>query len=202
MKKGILAALLLLALFTLPAAAAAGKPPTYEKPPRNEGPRGGSGEGTYLLVEKDPDTWEIIEGKEAASGKVTYNLSGSTFNFDLKAKKLEPNRKYRIDFIVTVTVDDKTTSTYYSIASVASDHRGTIRYAAELSQFAEAVCVNGEFDEPTPIQSGRTYEIKIHVKYDGSPPSGESGDLPCSGEGDGNFDYVLFEFLPLTFTGE
>jgi len=56
------------------------------------GPAGKSNVGHLSLFEKDPATWEIIEG--GAWGKMTYNLSGPEFEFVFNVHGLEAGVEY------------------------------------------------------------------------------------------------------------
>ena len=58
------------------------------------GPAGKSNVGHLSLFEKDPATWEIIEG--GAWGKMTYNLSGPEFEFVFNGHGLEAGVEYRL----------------------------------------------------------------------------------------------------------
>ena len=196
MKKYLLVALAVaLALSLVVGSAMAAGGPTYDKKSKNNGPRGNSNNGNYWLVEKDAD-WDIVTRDQGgAYGHVKYNLTGSSFDFKLNAHRLDPDTKYQIEFEVN--------GIYYAVASVASNSDGNVTYSASLSQFEELIGVGPVyFDSATPITSGDPYTIKIFVKNDGNPATGICPmGLPYSGNGDWNYDYRLFEFLPLTFTG-
>lgn len=58
------------------------------------GPAGKSNVGHLNLFEKDPGTWEIVEG--GAWGKMTYNLSGPEFSFVFNGHGLEARAEYRL----------------------------------------------------------------------------------------------------------
>ncbi|MBN2315542.1 MAG: hypothetical protein JXM79_16560 [Sedimentisphaerales bacterium] len=75
---------LLLSLTAIPIVMAAGP----------NGPAGKSNTGHLNLYEKDPATWEIVEG--GANGKMTYNLSGSEFEFVFNGHGLEAEVEYRL----------------------------------------------------------------------------------------------------------
>ena len=195
MKKYLLVALAVaLALSLVVGSAMAAGGPTYDKKSKNNGPRGNSNNGNYWLVEKDAD-WDIVTRDQGgAYGHVKYNLTGSSFDFKLNAHRLDPDTKYQIEFEVN--------GIYYAVASVASNSDGNVTYSASLSQFEELIGVGPYFDPATPITSDTVYTIKIFVKNDGNPATGTCPmGLPYSGNDDGNYDYRLFEFLPLTFTG-
>ena len=66
-------------------------------PAISKGPTGAAGKsnvGHLYLNEKDPGTWEVIEG--GAWGKMKYNLSGSTFDFVFNGHDLEPGYSYTL----------------------------------------------------------------------------------------------------------
>lgn len=58
------------------------------------GPAGKSNTGHLYLYEKDPDTWEIVDG--GAWGKMTYNLSGPRFKFVFNGHDLVPGEDYTL----------------------------------------------------------------------------------------------------------
>lgn len=63
-----------------------------EVPPSGQA---GKSNAAYLyLRQKNPETWEIVEG--GAWGKLKYNLSGSTFSFVFNGHGLEPNTEYSL----------------------------------------------------------------------------------------------------------
>lgn len=69
-----------------------------DQPPK--GPHGGAGPAgksntAFLeLLEKDPETWEIVEG--GAWGKMQYNPVGSTCDFKMNGHGLEPDTDYTL----------------------------------------------------------------------------------------------------------
>ena len=58
------------------------------------GPAGKSNIGHLYLYEKDPATWEIVEG--GAWGKMKYNLSGAEFEFVFNGHGLVPGENYTL----------------------------------------------------------------------------------------------------------
>lgn len=56
------------------------------------GPAGKSNTGHLYLYEKDPSTWEIVDG--GAWGKMKYNLSGPEFDFNFNGHGLEAGEEY------------------------------------------------------------------------------------------------------------
>jgi hypothetical protein len=57
-------------------------------------PVGKSNVGRLYLYEKDPDTWEIVDG--GAWGKMKYKLAGRTFRFVFNGHGLEPKTEYSL----------------------------------------------------------------------------------------------------------
>ncbi|HUW20969.1 MAG TPA: hypothetical protein VMW16_16840 [Sedimentisphaerales bacterium] len=58
------------------------------------GPAGKSNVGHLYLVEKDPQTWDVID--EGAWGKIKYNLAGPEFDFVFNGHELEPDMDYTL----------------------------------------------------------------------------------------------------------
>ena len=86
---------LLVAVMPVSAGPGRGGPPEPVPPygPGN-GPAGNSNVGHLHLYEKDPDTWEIVEG--GAWGKMIYSLSGPEFAFVFNGHELAPNTGYSL----------------------------------------------------------------------------------------------------------
>lgn len=148
------------------------------------------------LVQKDA-SFRPIAG---ARGRVDYAPDGNALTVRLRAAALKPGLRYLIELNV-----DGTT---YAIASRAADARGRLALDTTLMQFAEGACVGPNYDAPEPL-AGR-HVIKFWVKRDGNPRAGTSASaapgsagarLPCTGNGDGDYTYVLLEQSPAIFTG-
>ena len=75
---------LLLALVAVPAMAAPGK----------HGPAGKSNVAFLYLYEKDPSTWEIVDG--GAWGKLKYNLAGPEFEYVFNGHGVMPDTGYSL----------------------------------------------------------------------------------------------------------
>lgn len=58
------------------------------------GQAGNSNIAHWYLYEKDPTTWEIVEG--GAWGKIQYNIAGPTFDFVFNGHGLTPNTEYSL----------------------------------------------------------------------------------------------------------
>ena len=57
----------------------------------------------YLdLSQKNPDTWEVVEGD--ASGNMTYDISEPTFNFEFFGKGLETDTSYSLIYYAVAEV--------------------------------------------------------------------------------------------------
>ena len=70
---------------------------TKEKGPfgrGHNGPAGKSHIGHLYLVEKNPDTWEVV--KNGSWGKMKYILKGPEFSFVFNGHKLEANQSYTL----------------------------------------------------------------------------------------------------------
>jgi hypothetical protein len=145
------------------------------------------------LLQKDANFKPIPPGRGGATGSVWYTPSGPQFGFKLEAKGLKPDRRYLIE----LAVDDA----IFTVASRAADSDGMVAIDTTLTSFAEGVCVGPNYDASRPLDGAHT--IRFWVKADGNPPSGsgrtqssqfkEGQDLPCSGNGDGDYTYVLLE---------
>ncbi|HEY9517492.1 MAG TPA: glycosyltransferase [Gemmatimonadaceae bacterium] len=139
----------------------------------------------------------------APGGVFWYSPSGSSFEWYLRANGLDPGLRYRVE----VNVDD---SLSYAIGSIAADAGGRLFGHGSTEAFADRYCVGA--DAPSPIILQGKHRVGIRVKRDGSNP-GESSrggsttgpssrDLPCTGNGDDRFDYVLYEQKSAPFVGE
>ena len=85
MKKYLILALIVLVIGSLTIAVLAIGP---------HGPAGISNIAHLYLYEKDPSDWSIVDG--GAWGKMTYNLSGSTFDFVFNGHGLVPGKDYTL----------------------------------------------------------------------------------------------------------
>ena len=93
MKRRLTVCVLMCAVVALLAGSAAlGQKPTQAEIP--SGPAGKSHIGHLYLFEKDPVTWEIIDG--GARGKMKYNLEGYEFDFVFNGHGLEQGLDYTL----------------------------------------------------------------------------------------------------------
>lgn len=92
MKKVLFPILALVLVLALPTAVMAAKPEQGLK-----GLKGQAGDSNVAFVElweKDPSTWEVVEG--GAWGKLKYNLEGPTFDFVFNGHGLELGTNYSL----------------------------------------------------------------------------------------------------------
>jgi hypothetical protein len=150
------------------------------------------------LVRKDT-AFHPVDG-DGATGSVSYRAQGATFPLRAALENLDPAKRVLLELDVDGTV--------YDVASYQPTRDGKLSIDTTLSQFAEGTCVGPNFDAPRPL-AGR-HSIKFWVKRDGNPKSGteqppapwSGGTLSCSGNGDGDYTYLLLEGDIATFTGD
>jgi hypothetical protein len=152
------------------------------------------------LVQKDSAFNPIPSSKGGATGEVLYTPSGAGLHFVLHAFALPPGHRYELE----IQADSAT----YEVASVSPDPSGRLSIDTTLTEFREGECVGRNFDAPRSVNGRHT--VKFRIKRDGSPSSGTmpgiapstpGAQLPCHGNGDGNYDYALFESATAEFTG-
>jgi hypothetical protein len=152
-------------------------------------------------VRKDAHFRPIPRERGGAAGSLSYGARGPDLSLQIRAEGLVPGRKYRFD----LGVDGVT----YSLASRAAAPDGTWSLDTTLTAFAEGACVGRNFQPERPLAG--THALSFAIKNDGSPPTGTLADqappdgggaqLPCAGNGDGNYGYVLYEAEPGRFEG-
>jgi hypothetical protein len=153
------------------------------------------------LVQKDSQFRPIPADAGGASGSVWYTPSGKELSFQLQAQGLAPRKRYLLEMAVGETI--------YTLASHEATKDGELAVDTTLTSFAEGVCVGPNYDPPRSLQG--EHAIRFWLKADGNPPSGsgrehapqftDGQDLPCAGNGDGDYTYVLFENELARFTG-
>jgi hypothetical protein len=152
------------------------------------------------LEQKDANFRVIPRARGGATGAVWYTPSGPELRIQYRAVGLVPDRRYLIE----IAVD----STIYSVASHVADASGDLALDTVLTRFAEGACVGANFDAPRAML-GR-HRVRFWLKRDGSPRDGVVGgpvpgspgaSLPCRGNGDGDYTYVLLENAVAEFTG-
>ena len=102
MKKYLILVLIVLVMGALFVGVLAEKPGNVP-----HGPAGESNIAHAYLYEKDAN-WDIVDG--GAWGKITYNLSGSTFDFVFNGHGLEPDQEYCLIYFQDPKDDPWTTA--------------------------------------------------------------------------------------------
>ena len=159
------------------------------------------GMSSITLSQKDNDFRLVPPSAGGASAVVLYSPRGPGFHLRLNASGLKPSRRYALELQVDGTI--------YTVASYPADSHGALSFDTTLSTFEEGECVGRNYDPPRPIAGH--HDIKVWMKHDGSPSSGTmpgipanlpGAQLPCHGDGDGDYHYVLLENAPADFTGK
>jgi hypothetical protein len=125
----------------------------------------------------------------APSGTFSYLVVDGAINWYVFATHLAPSRAYRV---VLTAADGKE----YAVASRRTDEEGTLGVHGVETALQNRQCVGTE--DPSRRALASAGSLRVSVKSDGSA-SGASGNdllgsrsaLPCGGNGDGNFEYVL-----------
>jgi hypothetical protein len=152
------------------------------------------------LVQKDSSFHPIPASRGGATGEVLYAPHGPALHFVLHARSLPTGLRYELE----IQVD----SASYTVATYTPDARGQLTIDTTLTQFREGECVGRNFNAAQPVNGSHT--IKFRLKRAGSPssgtmpgiaPSAPGAQLSCHGNGDGNYDYLLFENATADFTG-
>ncbi|HEY2895929.1 MAG TPA: hypothetical protein VGJ12_02235 [Gemmatimonadaceae bacterium] len=167
---------------------------------QSESVRPGAGMSRVTLAQKDAAFRPIPRAAGGATGVVWYAHSGPALQFILHAYGLQPLRRYLLE----IQADDA----IYSVASHESDARGQLAIDTTLSRFAEGACVGTNYDAPRSLEG--SHKVKFWIKRDGNPVSGVSPNteaaapgaaLPCRGNGDGDYAYMLMENEIANFRG-
>lgn len=153
------------------------------------------------LLQKDERFRPLPPEKGGATGSIWYTPSGPELKFQLRAEGLVPGKRYLLEIAVEDTI--------YTLASRSATMGGELAIDTTLTHFAEGVCVGPNYDPPRALAG--PHAIRFWLKLDGNPRTGtgrehspqftEGQDLPCSGNGDGDYTYVLFENDVAHFTG-
>jgi hypothetical protein len=158
------------------------------------------GMNSITLSQKDASFTTIPPSAGGASAVVLYSPTGPGFHLRLNASGFSPARRYALELQVDGTI--------YTVASYVADSHGAIALDTTLTEFEEGVCVGRNYDPPHPVAGH--HDIKVWMKHDGSPSAGTmpgipasfpGAQLPCRGDGDNDYRYVLLENAPADFTG-
>jgi hypothetical protein len=125
----------------------------------------------------------------APTGEFWYRTSNGALEWFIRAQHLTPGRMYRVE----ITADEQA---HYAVASVRADASGGLAGHGVLGAFTDRVCVGGNVTRPQLLSDVRAFRVAI--KDDGSREARTSitapgNDLPCVGNGDGKWDYVLVQ---------
>lgn len=125
----------------------------------------------------------------APVGDFWYHTGDGALEWFLRARRLASHRAYRLE----LTVDERAR---YAIASLRTDSAGTLTGHGTLTAFTNKVCVGNDADPPQPLNGA--HQFRVAVKEDGSDSRGNGvtspgGNLPCSGNGDDRWAYVLVQ---------
>jgi hypothetical protein len=142
-----------------------------------------TGYNTIALDAADPRT------KSAPVGTFSYLVVDGAIDWYLFATDLVPARAYRV---VLTAADGRE----YAVASRRSDGSGAFGAHGVETALMNRQCVGAEDPSRRSLESART--LGVALKSDGSAGGASTNDLlgsrsalPCGGNGDGNFDYVL-----------
>jgi hypothetical protein len=127
--------------------------------------------------------------QSAPVGTFSYLVVDGAIDWYMFATDLVPARAYRI--VLTAADGNE-----YAVASRRSDGNGTLGAHGVETALMNRQCVGAEDPSRRSLESART--LKVALKSDGSARGASANDvlgsrsaLPCGGNGDGNFDYVL-----------
>ena len=128
-------------------------------------------------------------GQQAPSGSFRYMVVDGAIDWYLFASNLVPARAYRV---VLTAADGKE----YAVASRRSDGNGTLGMHGVETALMNRQCVGAEDPSRRTLESA--HSLRVSLKGDGSARGATGNDLlgsrsalPCGGNGDGKFEYVL-----------
>jgi hypothetical protein len=135
--------------------------------------------------------------RNAPAGTFSYLVVDGAIDWYVFATQLRPGRAYRI----LLTADD---GKEYAVASRRSGSDGSLGAHGVETALMNRQCVGAEDPSRRPLESVRS--LRVAVKSDGSARGATGNDLvgarsalPCGGNGDGVFDYVLQSTDSVTF---
>ncbi len=124
-----------------------------------------------------------------SAGTFNYLLVDGAINWYVFAQHLKPGHAYRV---LLTAADGKE----YAIASRRTAADGTLGAHGVETALMNRQCVGAEDPSRRTLESAKS--LRIAVKSDGSATGASGNDmlgsrsaLPCGGNGDGVFDYVL-----------
>lgn len=127
--------------------------------------------------------------RDKPAGTFSYLVVDGAIDWYAFATHLRPGRAYRI---LLTAADGKE----YAIASRRSGADGSLGAHGVETALMNRQCVGAEDPSRRPLESAKL--LRVAVKSDGSARGASGNDLlgsrsalPCGGNGDGVFDYVL-----------
>jgi hypothetical protein len=124
-----------------------------------------------------------------AKGTFSYTMVDGAIDWYLFATHVSPGRAYRV---VLSAADGRE----YAIASQHASRDGSLGVHGVETVLMNRQCVGAEDPSRRPIETARA--LKVALKSDGSAHGASGNDmlgsrsaLPCGGNGDGDFSYVL-----------
>lgn len=142
-----------------------------------------TGYSTIQLEASNPRT------RELPTGTFSYQVVDGAIDWYVFATHLAPERAYRV---VLISSDGKE----YAIASRRARGDGSLGAHGVETALMNRQCVGAEDPSRRPLES--VGSLHVIVKGDGSARGASGNDLlgsrsalPCGGNGDGVFDYVL-----------
>ena len=142
-----------------------------------------TGYNTIQLEASSPDS------RKVPTGTFSYEVVDGAIDWYLFATHLSPERAYRV---VLLSADGKE----YAIASRRSGGDGSLGAHGVETALMNRQCVGAEDPSRRPLESAGS--LHVLLKGDGSARGASGNDLlgsrsalPCGGNGDGVFDYVL-----------
>jgi hypothetical protein len=124
-----------------------------------------------------------------AQGSFSYMVVDGSIDWYLFATHVSPGRAYRV---VLSATDGKE----YAVASRHAGADGSLGVHGVETVLMNRQCVGAEDPSRRPLETARA--LHVALKSDGSPHGASGNDmlgsrnaLPCGGNGDGDFAYVL-----------
>jgi hypothetical protein len=130
------------------------------------------------------------KGRDGPAGTFYYRIVSESLDWYVAAHAFSGGHAYR----VVLTSND---GHEYAVASRHADADGTFAAHGVETNLMNRQCVGVEDPSQRPLADAGP--VTVAIKQDGSAPGSSSGSnplgtrsaLPCNGNGDGVFDYVL-----------
>ena len=143
----------------------------------------------------------VSDPSASPPGSFWFRLADGALEWYVRAQQLAPGRAYRLE----LTTDGQER---YAVASLRADASGAIAGHGVLTELADQVCVGGEANAPRELAQAQV--LRVAIKTDGSSPSASGTSsltspgnrLPCAGNGDNRWDYVLLGRRDVALAGD